>query len=109
MNSEQLYEALDTAIKAVGEVPCQSAPDFYFEREEDAAVINGWARTKAIQLCDTCPVKRLCLQYAMAAGEVYGVWGGTNAAQRRELRSRARRGVPGHLPKRGRPAVSQSA
>jgi WhiB family redox-sensing transcriptional regulator len=48
--------------------------------------------TKAKGICQTCPVRERCLDEAMARGEQYGVWGGLDAEERREL-ERRRRGL----------------
>lgn len=45
------------------------------KRRDDAA--------KAI--CAQCPVINQCREYALAAQEPYGVWGGLSAEERREL------------------------
>jgi WhiB family redox-sensing transcriptional regulator len=41
-------------------------------------------RAKAI--CHECPVKRECLEYALGVGEMHGIWGGLNEAERRGRR-----------------------
>ncbi|MHA6795490.1 WhiB family transcriptional regulator [Pseudonocardia bannensis] len=43
------------------------------------------ARAQAV--CECCPVTQECLGWAMRNGEVEGVWGGLDAAERRALRS----------------------
>jgi WhiB family transcriptional regulator, redox-sensing transcriptional regulator len=40
-------------------------------------------RAKAI--CRGCAVRRECLEYAVGVGEMHGIWGGTNEAERRML------------------------
>ncbi|MFE7423123.1 WhiB family transcriptional regulator [Rhodococcus sp. NPDC057529] len=40
---------------------------------------------KAKEVCIDCPVLRECRNYALAAGEVYGVWGGTSESERRTM------------------------
>jgi WhiB family redox-sensing transcriptional regulator len=40
-------------------------------------------RAKAI--CLQCSVSQECLEYAMGIGEVHGIWGGLNEAERRAL------------------------
>jgi WhiB family redox-sensing transcriptional regulator len=40
-------------------------------------------RAKAI--CCTCPVQQECLEYALSVGEMHGIWGGLNEAERRGL------------------------
>lgn len=37
-------------------------------------------------VCSQCPVRAHCLQHAMNADELFGVWGGTNENERRTLR-----------------------
>ena len=36
-------------------------------------------------ICARCPVRRLCLEYALAVREPYGIWGGLNEYERRRL------------------------
>jgi WhiB family transcriptional regulator, redox-sensing transcriptional regulator len=49
---------------------------------------------EAKALCFTCEVQELCLEFALTAGERFGVWGGLTPQERRSLvakrRSRAR-------------------
>lgn len=74
----------------VGRIPqwhdfaaCASAdPEEWFpERGEPAAL--------AKRICNRCPVREECLEYALAAGEKYGIWGGTTERERRRLVRRA--------------------
>jgi WhiB family transcriptional regulator, redox-sensing transcriptional regulator len=48
------------------------------------------AEAKAV--CAACPVADACLDYALAAGEKHGVWGGLSEKERRPLRRQVRRG-----------------
>lgn len=46
---------------------------------------------KALRICATCPVKQECLDWAIAAGESHGIWGGLMEGERRhEARKRER-------------------
>lgn len=36
-------------------------------------------------VCDTCPVKKDCLEYALEAREAYGIWGGLTEVERKAL------------------------
>ena len=38
-------------------------------------------RAKAV--CQVCPVKDECLDYAVTVGEAYGIWGGLSEMERR--------------------------
>jgi len=39
----------------------------------------------ARRICDACPVRRQCLDHAIAANEQHGIWGGLNEVERRAL------------------------
>lgn len=47
---------------------------------------EGEERAKA--LCGTCPVRTLCLDFALATRQDDGVWGGTTELERRRIRRR---------------------
>lgn len=59
-----------------------------FEVEPTAARIRREANAKAV--CAGCPVQVECLEWALTADEMYGVWGGYSESERRELRLRRR-------------------
>ncbi|WP_425438143.1 WhiB family transcriptional regulator [Nonomuraea fuscirosea] len=40
---------------------------------------------RAKQVCGGCPVREPCLEYALETSQAYGVWGGTDPAQRRAM------------------------
>lgn len=64
---------------------------FYPIGTVSAAAIEQAERAK--QVCATCPVKAICLQYALTTGQHYGVWGGLDEDERRTFRrARGRRG-----------------
>lgn len=65
---------------------CASVPDrelFFPTRGESA--------TPAKLICRRCAVRFECLEYALAHGEKFGVWGGTSERERRNLRRTRRR------------------
>ena len=45
----------------------------------------------AKSFCQVCPVRLDCLQYALRSNQEYGVWGGYDEQERRNLRRRLRR------------------
>lgn len=40
----------------------------------------------AVAVCDECPSKQPCLEYALSTNQDSGVWGGTSEEDRRKLR-----------------------
>lgn len=46
--------------------------------------VKGISR-KTIIICDSCPVKTECLNYAISNGIEYGIWGGMTERQRLPL------------------------
>ncbi len=49
-------------------------------------------------MCLGCPVRQLCLQYALETNQVTGVWGGTTEDERRAIRRKwVRAGRPSQL------------
>lgn len=53
-------------------------PDLFFPDIRDPARL-------AKRICNSCPVKQECLDYAIQAGEEFGVWGGTTEIERRHM------------------------
>ncbi|HVL28940.1 MAG TPA: WhiB family transcriptional regulator [Acidimicrobiales bacterium] len=45
---------------------------------------------EAKAVCATCPVRELCLEYALVTRQDDGVWGGLTETERRRLRRRRR-------------------
>lgn len=43
---------------------------------------------EAKAVCRQCPVAKQCLQWAVDAGPVEGIWGGTTEGERRAMRRR---------------------
>lgn len=66
-------------------------PDIWFPANGDRA---GAERAKVA--CFGCPVRSRCLDWALAAGERSGIWGGTTPNQRNQLRKATTQGrTPG--------------
>lgn len=64
-------------------------PAVFFPVGLTGPAVQQIADAKAI--CRGCPVRLVCLQYALAAHLDDGVWGGYDEGERRELRRRWRR------------------
>ena len=43
---------------------------------------------RAKQVCDECPVKIECLDFAIETNQDSGIWGGTSEEERRDIRRR---------------------
>jgi WhiB family transcriptional regulator, redox-sensing transcriptional regulator len=65
---------------------CRENADFFFPEDFYAPRAKVLSERIARMLCDECPIKDLCRDYAISAQEDYGIWGGTNARERREAR-----------------------
>jgi WhiB family redox-sensing transcriptional regulator len=64
-------------------------PDLFFPKEYERS-------DEAKAICHECPVRQECLEYALAHGEKFGVWGGLTERERRRVRRQralARRAV----------------
>lgn len=56
------------------------------DHDPDVFFVRGAAQSKrAIRICERCPVREECLDYALENGIEYGVWGGMTERQRRRL------------------------
>ena len=65
-------------------------PDLFFPIAAGTALNKQVSR--ALLICDGCPVRRQCLDFAMQTGEKDGIWGGTTPEERtRARRARSRR------------------
>ena len=64
-------------------------PDLFFPISSAGPAEQQIARAKVI--CAGCGVRRECLEFALAQGQVYGIWGGTTSEDRQRDRRRRRR------------------
>lgn len=53
------------------------------ERNAKGVELYGIAR----RVCARCPVKDVCLEYALTYGEVLGMWGGATPSERRAIQA----------------------
>ncbi|MFZ4519640.1 MAG: WhiB family transcriptional regulator [Microthrixaceae bacterium] len=54
-------------------------PDLFFPE-------RGASTKEAKQVCQGCVVREECLEYALANGEKFGIWGGLSERERRRIR-----------------------
>lgn len=64
--------------------------DLFFPPDKERGRYVAFREAAAKQICQSCPVTTECLDYALAADERHGVWGGLNTEQRARLRQRSR-------------------
>lgn len=53
---------------------CKNCGELFFSLAKGVA--SRQIRDKALSICEVCPVKTECLEYAESNGEQYGIWGG---------------------------------
>ena len=56
-------------------------PDLFFPG-------RGASTREAKEVCRGCVVREDCLEYALANGEKFGIWGGLSERERRKIRRR---------------------
>jgi len=54
-------------------------PDLFFPE-------RGASTREAKRVCSACVVQTECLEYALANGEKFGIWGGKSERERRKVR-----------------------
>src|ERR1700746_3197459 len=67
----------------------RSAPELFFPVSDIRAARAQVEAAKKV--CRHCPVKGICLSWAMDNGQEAGIWGGTTEEERRQLRQLRRR------------------
>ncbi|MCZ7535436.1 MAG: WhiB family transcriptional regulator [Acidimicrobiia bacterium] len=56
-------------------------PPAWSERRDE----RGEREARAKAICESCNVRRPCLEFAVAINEQHGIWGGLNESERRHL------------------------
>ena len=65
-------------------------PELFFPIGSTGAVLDEIDAAKAV--CQECPVRQPCLQFALETNQDTGIWGGTSEDERRRLRRAWRSG-----------------
>ena len=60
-------------------------PNLFFPAGTTGVAVEEIEAAKA--LCQTCPVREQCLEFAMVANQEAGIWGGMSEEERRRMRS----------------------
>jgi WhiB family redox-sensing transcriptional regulator len=64
--------------------------ELFFTPDGWTNIPRGDREKAAASICATCPVAGECLEHALTAPEIYGVWGGVGEAARARLRRNRR-------------------
>ena len=82
--------ALDSRAERWSRAACSTAdPELFFPISSSGPAVHQAKRAKAI--CARCEIRQACLDYAIDAGPIQGVWGGMTERERRLLRQRGHR------------------
>jgi WhiB family transcriptional regulator, redox-sensing transcriptional regulator len=74
------------------EAACRDAdPELFFPEGTSAPALLQ--ADQARRVCQSCPVRRPCLSFALRLGLPPGIWGGASETERRDLHRQARRNV----------------
>ena len=71
---------------------CVGYDDLFYSAEDELKGVRRRKEAAAKAICAACPVREDCLQFAIEAGELYGVWGGMTEMERHALVGRHRTG-----------------
>lgn len=80
------YKRLADGIREHGGTECEGEPEAFFFEEEGQDQNMRYKTQLAKQICAECPVRLLCLEYALESNEPYGIWGGLTRAERATVR-----------------------
>jgi hypothetical protein len=86
------YQQFRDVMDQHDQLPCSNYPDAFFYDDETQSRGKRWNYQIAKELCSLCPIRVQCLDYALAADEDYGVWGGLSPVERRQLKRKKIRG-----------------
>lgn len=64
-------------------------PELFFPVGNSGPALLQISAAKAV--CERCPVREQCLEFALASGQDAGVWGGLSEDERRSLKRRRAR------------------
>jgi hypothetical protein len=86
---ERKYIELQHAISENGGVECAQLPHVFFPEDEPDTYLRRKLVQVAKEVCNDCPIKDLCFDYAYSA-HMQGIWGGTTAEERQAIRENSR-------------------
>ena len=69
-----------------GALCAETDPELFFPDKTN--ISNGYLAKK---ICNKCPLKQQCFEYAIKDWELKGIWGGTSERERWEIRAGRRK------------------
>lgn len=79
---------LITAMQIFGDPDCSKMPEVFFPEDETNERARAKSEAIAKAICSGCPIKKNCLDFAIAYEEAYGIFGGMNHRERAKFISR---------------------
>jgi WhiB family redox-sensing transcriptional regulator len=89
--NDRLLIALHKAIEEEGDVPCQQVPHIFYPEDQPKWNDRHFETREAKAICGTCPVLKECFTYGVVSAQPYGIWGGTSAEDRKDMKSKRRK------------------
>ena len=84
VSSQRVEELWQQRAACKGPQSAVFFPPSQAERKDDREA----RESRAKEICAQCPVRRPCLDYALAIREPHGIWGGLNELERKQLVAR---------------------
>jgi len=84
---EALHPAWQQQAKCLG-----VGNDYFFGKDDAQMTMNISQVRRAAKLCETCPVFRECITWALENREEYGIWAGSTGKVRKNIRGMITRG-----------------
>lgn len=81
MSSQRVGELWQDRAACKGPQAAVFFPPSHVERKDEREI----RERRAKEICAICPVRRACLDYALAIREPHGIWGGLNEVERKQL------------------------
>lgn len=71
------YTKLLYEIHEAKGVPCEDYPELFFPEDIANLQVKRLAIKSAKSMCNECPIKMKCFEYALETDQKHGIWGGT--------------------------------
>ena len=82
------YATLMSLIRNNGGVECEQLPDVFFPEDGRNLAETKQMDAMAKEVCERCPLRIQCGEYAIFTQEPYGIWGGLTVTDRELLRKK---------------------